>query len=548
MNRSIERTWLGVGGLGGLGVVGVVGALLAASMAGAESASQPADVELGAYHNAVIITMIGEINDVTLRSLNDRLDVAKRDHNADLIFLEIDTYGGLLKSALAITARIREHDTKIVAYVNTKAISAGAMIAVACDEIVMEAGSTIGDCAPIMMGQKLEGTEREKVESPTRTEFRNSAERNGHNKLLAMAMVTDRIAVYKIARKDSPETVKYVDDNELRRLTGVRMDPDVGLVMPGDGKSSDEDKDTRAYEWVFERTVVSEGELLTMTAQEAVEYGFAKGIVRGRGDLAARYGLSEVPPVLGHNWSQKLAAFLASMEVRSILMILLIVGVYLELNSPGIGAPAALAAVCLCLVLGAPYLTGLANMWEILLILSGVALLIIEVFVIPGFGVAGVGGIILILAGLMLTFVQEPIEPKPIPWPSWEMFAAGIQDGLVSLFVALVGSITVCVVLAKYFHRVPILRTLQLSDGISVLTAEEKAGGAFGGPPLGGSIQFKIGSAGVTESPLRPAGKARFGRELVDVVAEAQFVENHVPIEVVQVLGNRIVVRPGNSG
>jgi membrane-bound serine protease (ClpP class) len=491
----------------------------------------------------VMITLKGEINDVAHRSLKDRLEIAYAEHSPDLIFLQIDTFGGALKSALDMGHLLRGQKATMVAYIKPRALSAGALIALACDQIVMHEGSRMGDCAPIAVGAKLEGVEREKAESPTRAEFRASAQKNGYNELLAMSMVSDYLVVHKVRRRGGErEDVRFVDTPTLYRLTGATLDETTGEVREAAQSDLESDKG-KIYEWVFEKTVVRGNELLTMTDKEAVELRFAKKVVASEAELAGFYGVSDPFPVLEENWSQRIAAYLGSMEIRGLLMLLLIVCIYIESNTPGVGFAGAGAIVCLALMLGAPYLTGLANMWEILLILIGVGLLLVEILIIPGFGVAGISGAVLILFGIVMTFVEEPIAPSSLPFPQWSLLVLGLQDALVALLIALIGAPISCWLLARNFHRLPIIRDLQLDHGVSVLTPQDRIAGAFGGPALGGAIPLEIGAEGVSESPLRPAGKVRFGQELVDVVADGEFITVGAAVQVVQVQGNRIVVR-----
>ena len=165
--------------------------------------------------------------------------------------------------------------------------------------------------------------------------------------------------------------------------------------------------------WSFRRRLG--GRVHTPLGCSAVAFGFAKAIVSSEKELRDYYQISEVLVRLEPNWSEGIADFLSSPIMRTILMMLIMLGIYSELHAPGTFVGASVALVALIIFLGAPYITGLADVWEILLVVLGVILLAVEVFVIPGFGVAGISGILLILLGLIATFI--PAEPGPIILP-----------------------------------------------------------------------------------------------------------------------------------
>jgi membrane-bound serine protease (ClpP class) len=192
------------------------------------------------------------------------------------------------------------------------------------------------------------------------------------------------------------------------------------------------------------------------------------------------------------------------------------------------------ALIALSIFVGAPYLTGLANVWEIVFIAVGVGLIALEVFVIPGFGIAGIGGIVLVLVGLLATFVpDEPGRSVPLYIPSLASTWHGLKIAIVTLVSSLAASMVGMVILSRYMPQVPLFRRIVPANPTpSEVQVEDAYRGAA-----------RVGDRGITEGPLRPAGKARFGNVLVDVVTQGEYLEKGSSIEVIERRGNRVVVR-----
>jgi membrane-bound serine protease (ClpP class) len=176
-------------------------------------------------------------------------------------------------------------------------------------------------------------------------------------------------------------------------------------------------------------------------------------------------------------------------------------------------------------------LTGLASMTEIILVVVGVGLLLIELFLIPGFGVAGILGLLLILAGLVMSFA--PAEPGPIHWPRLEYTLTSLKHGLLVITGGMLASIIGGVALSRFLPKVPVLGRIVAPNPTAEVVRP--------GDPYGNLAQ--LGDIGVAEGILRPAGKARFGQVLVDVVSEGEFIQPDTRVEVVERHGNRVVGR-----
>ena len=228
------------------------------------------------------------------------------------------------------------------------------------------------------------------------------------------------------------------------------------------------------------------------------------------------------------------AGWLTSMWVRGFLLVIILLGAYVEFNTPGVGVPGLVALICLAIFVGAPYLTGLANIWEIVVIVAGVALIAVEVFVTPGFGVFGIAGIILVAVGMLGTFVpDEPGHSFPFYIPQLESTFARLRAAMATLGSSAVVSVVGMVILSKYLPKVPAIKGLMPANPTPSEVAVDD--------PYRGHA--RVGDLGVTDSPLMPGGKARFGSLLVDVVTEGEFVEPGAQVEVIERRGNRVVVR-----
>jgi membrane-bound serine protease (ClpP class) len=407
-----------------------------------------------------------------------------------------------------------------VAYITTEAISAGALVSVSCRDIIMRENTTIGDAAPITMGGKLEGVEREKAESFVRAAFQRAAEANGYPSLLLRAMVTMQVEVYRVLNL---KTGQY----EFFEKDGLPKDPN-------------------QYEVEKAEKINGSDELLTLTASRAQEYGLARAVVRDlNGALAFLAKRDSVvfaaePTLLEPNWSELMVSWLNSPVVMGILFMLALLGAYIEFSTPGFGLPGLVAVVCFALILGSKYLVGMANWVEILLLFIGLALLLVEIFVLPGFGVAGILGIACVLIGLFGMLIRN--APNEIPWPRTVWDWQGLSSGVLGLAAGFVGFLVAAWLLSRYLPKIPFMSALILSPA----AAPTGRGGSqisMTRPPKSASVRVQVGDVGEVLSTLRPAGKARFGEAIVDVVATGEFLEKGTEVQILEIHGGRVVVR-----
>jgi membrane-bound serine protease (ClpP class) len=365
----------------------------------------------------------------------------------------------------------------------------------------MRASTTIGDCAPIAYsgeGPKMLG---EKYQSPLRATFRSLAKRNGFPQVLAEAMVTEGMAVYRLQFADS---VSYVDSLEYADLA-----------------------ESVKKAVVSKKTVVGSGELLTMDDVEAVELGFSRGSVASLEELADMLGVArERITHVEQNWSETFVRFLTL--IAPLLMLVGFAGLYIEMRTPGFGWPGGLGLACLALAFLGQHMVGLADYTELLLLGLGIVLLAVEVFVTPGFGLMGFAGLGLIAIGMVLSMQGFVL---PTPSAPWQMHLVLVN------FVKVLSSFLLSFILSLLFVRYVLPRV----------------GAVVNGPYLAATLgqahvdsdsirTVSAGTTGVVVKPLRPAGKVRVGEEVYDMVTEGDFLESGAKVEVIRVEGNRIVV------
>lgn len=476
---------------------------------------------------AAVIVCKGMIDDGLYQSIQRRTQIAL-DAGAEYLIYEIGTYGGLLESADDISKYFILNVAKkahTVAYITTEAISAGAMISVSCQDIIMLENTTIGDCAPIQLGSKLEGVEREKAESFTRAAFTRAAEANRYPAVLLKAMVSMGTKIYRVKNLKTGEKELFEEHQ-----------------LPDDKKKYDLDN---------KELIVKDNELLTLTASQALEYGIARTVVSDRAGvfdfLAKRDGVTFAgePMVLKMLWSEEMVRWLNSPAVMGVLIMLALLGVYIEFQKPGLMLPALVAVVCFVIIIGSKYLIGMANWAEIAIFMIGVLLVMVEIFVLPGFGIAGILGAVCILVGLFGMLIKHP--PGSAPWPqtpfAWQLFESEVWG----LLFGFIGFVILAILLPRYLPKIPVVRRLVLKPP-EATAAQPSAAVTKQSMESFVKPAIQAGVKGVTVSQLRPAGKAIFGGRRFDVVSRGELIEANKEIIVVLVEGNRIVVRETSTG
>ena len=478
---------------------------------------------------AAHVVIDADIDTYITRSAERDIKIAMSEFGADVIILEIRTNGGAVGPALDFSRFLKQQQgLRVVAFVRDKAYSAGAMIAVAADEIYMAPGSAIGDCAPIMISptdglEPLPEAERAKIESPILAEFLDSSRRNGHDPLMAQAMVRTGFVVH-VLEKDGAK--KFVDDAEYARLKEQGWKPLEGVPDPLDAKDT----------------------LLTVYDDVAQKIGLSRATVDSAEVLSQQRGWSIVTtfkPTLGDS----LIALLGSSVVRTLLMSAVGLSLYFSLATPGQGLPETVFVISLGLLLAIPAMTGYAQWYEIAAVIVGIFLLAVELFVLPGFGIAGVSGVLLILSGLVLTFIPVmPALPGDVfpRLPPLSISGGYLINGLFSTSVAVLISVVGGLLLAPYIGRIP---------GSSGLVLNTTAGTPVDKNAITNeSIWPAPGTILIALTDLRPGGNATWdapqpGAETtaprtIPVVCDSGFVSAGKSVIVQEISGNRAVVRP----
>ena len=432
-----------------------------------------------------------------------------KDTSATHMVFEINTNGGGVDPAIEICEHIGSAaPVKTVAYVAGRAWSAGALIAISCDEIYMKRASTMGSAQPVTMGKEGMEALGEKYVSALRAQFRSLAEEKGYHPEVAVAMVDKDIALTEIAVNGVKEII-LADQVESRR------------------KKAQEAK--LSFEEV--RKITEKGKLLNLSAKQALDYGFISGVVKDRPELLARVGVEPSRLVkMEADWTEALVRFVSHPAVSGILMMLGMLGIWMEFKAPGFGVPGTVGVACFALLFLSRFMLGHANAVEFGIFLLGLALLAVEIFVIPGFGVCGVAGIICIAVGLILS-AERFTFPDPVaqPWDVDSMWNSALTT-LISFFCFVV----MAFFLLRLMPHTPVLRGLVLQHSESV---------AAGYVSSTASERELAGKTGVALSVLRPSGRAEIDGRVVDVVTEGDFVSPGQRLEVARVEGNRIVVR-----
>ncbi len=420
-----------------------------------------------------------------------------------LIVLELDTFGGRVDAGLAIVdtmVALERHRT--IAFVDSKAISAGALIALSCNDLVMRPSTTIGDCAPITFTNEGPSMLGEKFQSPLRAKFRSLARRNNYPPALAAAMVSSEMEVYAV---HSEGRTRYLDSKEYNDLPAAEK----------------ERLESR-------KTVVTKGELLTMDDTEAKALDFSRMTAASVPAMLAGFGITDYRIVrLDQSWSETMSRLIA--RLSPLLLMIGLAALYLEIKAPGFGLPGIVGILCLGLVFLNQYLVGLADYTELLLVLLGVVLLAMEIFVIPGFGVAGVAGFLCLAIGLILS-LQDFVLPNPdLPWQGKILEANVIQ---------VLGSLLSAFCLALLFLRFVFPRLGRVMEGpyLETTLASSHADSIEAG-------RVTIGATGLARTPLRPAGKVALGNEVIDAISEGEYLDQETPVVVTEVHGNRVIVR-----
>ncbi|MDC0594043.1 nodulation protein NfeD [Candidatus Marinimicrobia bacterium] len=340
----------------------------------------------------IYVVPIQDTIDLGIPAFVNRAISAAEKNSAELIIFDIDTFGGRVDAATQIKDAISATDITTIAFINRRAISAGSLISLSCDQIYMTDGGTIGATSVVdMSGSK----QSEKSQSYMREEMAATAEKAGKNTDIARGMVDEELSFeFLVINGDSLK----VDDIEGRK----------------------------------------EGKLITLTTELALKYNIADGKSESVEELLSNLGIENYNIItLSENWSEDLVRFLTDPTISSLLTTFGTIGIISELYSAGWGIGGTIGIVCLTLALGASYLTQLASSMDLLIIFSGLLLLVVEFIAIPGFGFFGIAGIGVLFYGLYLLLIPDVPVSDEIYSQALDGFSWGIVGGIIALIMVI---------------------------------------------------------------------------------------------------------------
>lgn len=416
----------------------------------------------------MVMEIKAEIDPRMLRYVTLALEHAE-ETKADYVIIEMDTYGGILTDAKEIVDKLMAFKKPIWVFINSDAASAGALISIACDSIYMSPAASIG-AATVVTGTSGEAAP-DKYQSYMRSIMRATAEVNGRDPRIAEGMVDENVVV---------DSVKQA------------------------------------------------GKVITFTTKEALAYGYCEGMVGSIEEILER---NRVTNYTIDNFklsaTERIIAFFLNPFISGLLILIIIGGIYFELQTPGIGFPLFAAIIALILYLVPYYLNGLAEYWEILALFVGLVLIVVELFIIPGFGVAGVLGIALTITSLVLIMLNNDF---------FNFDFVPLGDIVVALFAA-VGGLTGGVMLL--FFVGPRLTQTQAFRNIALTDTQEKTEGFTSSvfPPN------LVGQRGEAYTVLRPSGKVMIAGNVFDAYTRGEFIDKGESIEVIAAEGTSLRVK-----
>lgn len=425
----------------------------------------------------VVLNIKREIGPAIWRQTKQAFKKADDEH-ADYILIHMNTYGGLVDAADSIRTKILNSEIPVFVFIDNNAASAGALIAVSCDSIYMRPGANIGAATVV---NQTGAAMPDKYQSYMRSTMRATAEAHGK--------------VPVINGKDT--TYRWFRDPKIAE---AMVDP--RKVVEG---------------------VIDSGEVLTFTSEEAIKHHFCEGIADNMEEVMELCGIKDYT-IIEYKPTQleSLMGLLVSPYLQGILIMIIVGGIYFELQTPGIGFALAASVIAAIIYFAPLYLEGIAQNWEILMFFIGVLLILVEIFAIPGFGIAGVSGIILAVLGLALSMSHGDIVVVEDGLVfNFEPFAKSLFVVMISMFLSISISLLLSqrIVKTNMFSRIALNKVQDTDEGYISVSTEQDA---------------LLGKEGVAYTVLRPSGKVLIDDELYDAKAFTGYIEKDDKIKVVR--------------
>ena len=470
------------------------------------------------FSKPVLIEFKGEINEKLTAYFKNRFAAAKRI-GADLLIIEINSPGGLKIQSMEMAVALRDCDwAYTVATVSKEAISGGALVSIGCDEIQIAPTANFGDAGEIGFDPELWAWRliETKMESFLDLQARNLAESKGRPKDLAIAMVDSDHLVYVRPNPDIP--------NGKQVFKGVRAD--------------DLQKPDPPWQLVNE---TREDRFLAVTGQRAIELEIAQGNLSARSDIAEAFNFElKNLHVYQRTTTDSVVYYLNKPLISGLLILIGLIALYFELSAPGIGVGGLVAGLCAVLFFWSHFLGGTAGMLEVILFLAGITFICMELFVIPGFGVAGLGGLALLFSSVVLAS-QDYVMPQTVQQWNQSLTTMLVLLGSGCCFLAAAAFIS------KRLGSLPVFNRMILAPP-PIENEEESKITPEGKPVPQAHPQISVGDWGRSDSLLRPAGRARFAGHSFDVISDGAYVDAGTQVRVIRIKGNIITVSAIEEG
>ncbi|MDD2612283.1 MAG: NfeD family protein [Bacteroidales bacterium] len=430
------------------------------------------------------INLRKEVNSISWMEISKGLEEA-RIKKYDAVLINMNTYGGEVLYADSIRTAILNAPMPVYVFINNNAASAGALISIACDKIFMRSSGTIGASTVV---DQSGAAAPDKYQSYMRGIIRATAEAQGKDTTITGQDTT-------IAWHRNPKIAEAMVDEDIH-IAGI----------------------------------IDSGKVLTFTANEALQNGYCDGISENVDEILTKYvGYSDYDLTVFRmkGWDYAKGQLMGT-ALRAILIMLIVGGIWFELQAPGIGFPTLVAVVAAVFYFAPLYIDGLAQNWEIILFIIGMILLFMEVFVIPGFGVAGILGILFILCGLTFALIDNATFHFSLQGLD------GVTEPLLLVSLSIIAAVLICLWLStKIGHGNGVFRKLALT---SVQNNEE----GYIGVPM--ETKDMVGKTGVTDTVLRLSGKVRIGDKMYDAISEYGFIEKGENVRVTRYESGQIYV------
>jgi membrane-bound serine protease (ClpP class) len=412
-----------------------------------------------------------EIDKTSQIYLNKGLAEAQALH-ASAVLIHLNTYGGLLEAADSMRTAILYSPVPVYVFIDNNAASAGALISIACKNIYMRKGASIGAATVV---DQTGGALPDKYQSYMRSMMRATAEAHGRDTIV----------------NGADTTFKWIRDPQIAEAM-----VDDRIVIPN---------------------LIDSGKTLTFTTEEALKWDYCEGIAESPDEVITKYLQYDEYELKSYqpSWIDNLKGFLMNPVFQSLLIMIIIGGIYFELQTPGIGFPSAAALMAAILYFAPLYIEGLAANWEILIFVIGLILIAFEVFVIPGFGITGISGTILIIVGLALALVNNV---------NFNFDGVGNFEIGRSFMVVIIGVTTgfgSMLWLSSRIGERGLLRKVALTTDLENARSTP-------------SLSALVGKEGIAATVLRPSGKVIIDGAYYDGISESGFINKGAHVVVVR--------------